>query len=182
MATKKKKMASAPVQSVAGTSTRRWCLIGVAVLGVIAGAYAHKMYQAQAEGDVMPPIVAHVSDEQAIDMMTMARKVLPTLRTAGGALVGEETAAEKARDIVPLADGDRAINTGFISAIAQHCGMAWKGNYDGLLSHYRGEGYTEKQLVFMGFLHNFAMGQFADRLDYSCSPAAKAEIKRSLFK
>lgn len=180
MATKKNKPVTKTTKPVIAPQ-RLWWLTGAIVLGVAIGVLANKFMQ-PSHDEVMPPLVAHISDEQAIDFTTMARKVLPTLRKADGSLVGEETEAEKAQPVVPLADSERAINAGFVSAIAQYCGMDWRSNANGFLNHYRDAGYSERQMAFMGFLHNFAMGQFADRLDYSCSPAAKEDIRKGMFK
>lgn len=183
MAAKKKKSTVVSVKAKPKAVTpQRLFLIGAVLLGAALGLMAGRAWfgQSAAEHDVLPPLVPHVSDEQAIETMTFLRKALPTMKNPDGSLMIEETEAEKSQPIIPVAAAEDAIHNGRISALARYCQMNWEAHSAAFLKRYRNEGYSEKQVHFLGMVHGYGMAAFFDKLDYDCSAANKAIIQKYL--
>lgn len=99
-----------------------------------------------------------------------------------GKPLARETAAERARPILPVELTEKIWNRGVLSGHAEACGGDWRAmSFDPLMAELRAGGkLTSRQLGFAALLHGAAQEQGMNIPEEECTPALKARIGAAL--
>jgi hypothetical protein len=110
----------------------------------------------------------------------LARENLATAKLPDGSLVGEESAEEKARPLLPFEDARDIVNAGAASGFAAWCGVEWEVRSFQPLMHHHHEtnGRSDKAMAFIGLLHGIAQGIV--QRDIARAGACTAEDKAAI--
>lgn len=93
-------------------------------------------------------------------------------------------ASEAERHTVPVSRAlvERAFDAGEASGLGQWCGLDWRGNQDALTEAVRRQGYADKQIVFLSFLHRAAQSRIASAMAkaYTCEASDRTTVLKML--
>ncbi len=121
-------------------------------------------------------------DEMVLKIAEFARTRITMAKLPDGSFVPPETAAEKAKPILPLPVLKQVVNTGIYSEMRNACGLDWKTGFLGMMDKERSKKtWSQKQLAYMGLLHGVSMGMSSEALKQrgGCTPQMKAALAKS---
>jgi hypothetical protein len=102
-------------------------------------------------------------------------------RLSNGNTVQPDNAAERSTLPISAAAANHVISVGELSGIAEWCGMDWQAHFLYLTSKARRQGFTEKQVAFIGLLHGVAQGNVHSAVKSKpCAAEQKTQAARML--
>jgi hypothetical protein len=100
-------------------------------------------------------------------------------RLADGSYVQPENEVDRQTLPVSKETAYQIIEVGKISGLAQWCALDWQKNYLKLTKSARQEGFSEKQVAFIGLLHGVTQGIVENAVkDKKCGGSEKEEAKK----
>lgn len=102
-------------------------------------------------------------------------------RLSNGAYVEAETEFERLKLPILKSTANHVISVGELSGIAEWCGLNWQAHFLSLTTAARRQGFTEKQIAFIGLLHGVAQGNVHSAMDNKdCTAEQKAKGAKML--
>ncbi|MFG6429856.1 hypothetical protein [Roseateles sp. LYH14W] len=102
-------------------------------------------------------------------------------RLSNGNPVQPDNAAERSTLPISTAAANHVISAGELSGIAEWCGMDWQTHFLSLTAKARRQGFSEKQVAFIGLLHGMAQGNVYSAVQSkSCTVEQKSKAAQML--
>ncbi|MGO4831424.1 hypothetical protein AB4144_03880, partial [Rhizobiaceae sp. 2RAB30] len=137
---------------------------------------SHQAHAAEAQPDIFSELLTDDTVKMAIKGILVA---LPSAQCAPGQACAPASAEEMATPPVSLEQGREAIRAGFISGLAEWCGLDWRGQvFQPLVDSYRNVDRLEPRIVTMlTLLHGYGQGQMVESMKaQQCSAEQRASI------
>ena len=151
------------------------------VVALFLSALAMAAGTARAQGTLNVP---RFSNKLVKGLMDRSRKHITRAKLSNGRTVPPETPAERRRPILSVTEGRTVVKAGYVSAIAEWCGVEWRrASYLKMMRWQRGRRrWSDKQLAFIGLLHGVTMGTFARALRERtpCTDVHRTAVKNYL--
>lgn len=136
----------------------------------------HQTWAEEAERDIFSELLTDSAVRSARDGMLIA---LPSAQCAPGLACAPASPEELANPPVSLEQARGAIRAGFISGLAEWCGLDWQGQvFRPLVDSYRNVDRLEPRIVTMlTLLHGYGQGQMVESMKtQQCSAGERGSI------
>ncbi len=148
------------------------------VLALLSSIFlaSHQALAEPTEGDIFSELLTDATVRSARDGMLA---VLPSAQCAPGQACAPASAEELANPPVSLEQARAAIRAGFISGLAEWCGLDWQGQvFRPLVESYRNVERLEQRIVTMlTLLHGYGQGQMVESMKaQQCSAQQRDSI------
>lgn len=162
-----------------GSTRKGWPLRSLALLVTLFASVflaSHQARAAEAGPDIFSELLTDDTVKMAIKGMLVA---LPSAQCAPGQPCAPASAEEMANPPVSLEQAREAIRAGFISGLAEWCGLDWRGQvFQPLIGSYRQVDRLEPRIVTMlTLLHGYGQGQMVESMKaQQCSTEQRVSV------
>lgn len=102
-------------------------------------------------------------------------------RLSNGNTVQPDNPTERSTLPISAAAANHVISIGELSGIAEWCGMDWQAHFLSLTAKARRQGFSEKQVAFIGLLHGVAQGNvYSSVKSETCAAEQKSGAAKML--